>query len=548
MSDNYFKTLFLCILGSFGLLVVSHVLLRSPWMSLVAGAGPLVYYHLLYLAPRARKGLTQTAIDSVYYFGFLVTVAALGISAVTIASSGGATDINAVVFQFGVGLFATGYAVIARMHLSSLSTMVEEASPEAILDRYIKRSMEMLDNVEDAVVRTSEFSNVVISRTNEISDNARASAEKAMLDVARMFENEMKSTLALARDGITEVRGLVADTSFVTEREELARSIKATIEASTKLNIALGEYADRTREGAGASREAAVTSANLGDALLTLKSSVESLSGVDGALARASNAIAAAGQTIAEGTSQVGVAVGELTGIADAVVNIGPTFQKIKTNAKRAEDQLNALTMVSTRLDSALAGIVSTSEATGVLADGLERVGKALPALVTQSDALGTGFGLAVAASEQMARKLSSLPEQVKSVEFVTAEVARALQTIVDAIGVAAGHARELQSSTATTMPTVAGAHQLLASAGELQTTIRSLQQLLTGFGDSMRSTQSVLSDASAQIKSSVDSSADMLQADVRRASDAATMLTERLVTVAQTIIDQTRRQQGMVS
>ena len=135
MSENYFRTLFLCILSSFSLLIASHVLLYNPWMSLVAGCGPLVYYHLFYLTPRARKGLTQTAIDSVYYFGFLVTVAALGISAVTIASSGGTTDINTVVFQFGVGLFATGYAVIARMHLSSLSTMVDAASPEAILDR-----------------------------------------------------------------------------------------------------------------------------------------------------------------------------------------------------------------------------------------------------------------------------------------------------------------------------------------------------------------------------------------------------------------------------
>ena len=183
MSDNYFKTLFNCILLSFVLLIATNAMHIGPWAALASGITPLVYYHWFYLSPRAKKGLSQSAIDSVYYFGFLVTLAALGISAVAIATSGAATNINTVVFQFGVGVFATGYAVIARMHLSSISSMQSTDSIEVIMDRYVKRSLELVENVEMAVVRTADFSNIVVSKTTEVTENARISAEKVLIHV-----------------------------------------------------------------------------------------------------------------------------------------------------------------------------------------------------------------------------------------------------------------------------------------------------------------------------------------------------------------------------
>lgn len=548
MNDNYFRTLFLCILSSFSLLIASHVLLHNPWMSLVAGCGPLVYYHLLYLTPRAHKGLTQTAIDSVYYFGFLVTVAALGISAVTIASSGGMTDINTVVFQFGVGLFATGYAVIARMHLSSVSTMVNAASPEAILDRYIKRSMEMVDNVEAAVNHTSEFSKTVISRTTEISDNAKATVEKAMLDMARIFENEMRSTLALTRDGITEIRGLVADTSFVTEREELARSIKATIEASTKVNLALEDYALKSRLGAQATEQNTIVAGHLEKALAALRADINILTGNDGSLQKAASSIADAGQLIAIGTSKVGEAVQELASISGAVADTGPTFQKMKTNAKKAQEQLDTLTNVTERLDASLSGISTTAQATGTLAAELERTAKALPELTLKSEQLGACLGGAIEASQRITRHLAAMPEQVETIKTFSTDITQVLKIIGNSVEGAAIGSRELKSNFADATSVINGVTQLLASANGLQATVGALQQVLDTLTNTALATQTALSDSTLSIKRSVSTSADLLEADVKRSSAAASLLTDRLIRVAQSIIDQTRQRQGQSS
>ena len=44
----------------------------------------------------------------------LVTVAALGISAVSIARAGAASNLNTVVYQFGIGLFARLKAAYRR--------------------------------------------------------------------------------------------------------------------------------------------------------------------------------------------------------------------------------------------------------------------------------------------------------------------------------------------------------------------------------------------------------------------------------------------------
>ena len=49
-------------------------------------------------------------------------------------------------------------------------------------------------------------------------------------------------------------------------------------------------------------------------------------------------------------------------------------------------------------------------------------------------------------------------------------------------------------------------------------------------------------------MKASVSASADLLEADVKRSSEAASLLTDRLVMVVQNIIDQTSKHQELTS
>jgi hypothetical protein len=71
---------------------------------------------------------------------------------------------------------------------------------------------------------------------------------------------------------------------------------------------------------------------------------------------------------------------------------------------------------------------------------------------------------------------------------------------------------------------------------------------LLEGLAGSVRSTQTALSDSSTVIKTAVYSSTSALEADVKRSSEAATLLVDRLVRVADGVIARTQEQQRLAA
>src|SRR5262249_25424966 len=117
MGRRHRTFLFGGIIFSVATIVLTTLLKGPPALALSLGLIPLVIYHVHLTRSRADR-LSQTAIDSVYYFGFLVTVAALGASALYVAMNRNRLDFGTVALQFGLGLFATAYAVFARIHLN----------------------------------------------------------------------------------------------------------------------------------------------------------------------------------------------------------------------------------------------------------------------------------------------------------------------------------------------------------------------------------------------------------------------------------------------
>ena len=161
---------------------------------------PLAAYHLLYLRRHAANGLSSAEVDSVYYFGFLITVATLATTAFDISRHPDADTFP--LHQFAVGLLATGYAVIARMHLQAQTVTNEGAGPEQMLDNYVIRSGVLIDNLETAIVRMSTFAQTVESETMRVHERSRELLEQSVIAVARTFEEELKASLATARSSI----------------------------------------------------------------------------------------------------------------------------------------------------------------------------------------------------------------------------------------------------------------------------------------------------------------------------------------------------------
>lgn len=548
MTDSYFRRMFYCIVASVAILAGANAKNVSPLVGMVCGVLPLIYYHWFYLTPMAKGGLSQVAIDSVYYFGFLITITALGISAVSIASavanSGSPIDLGVVVYQFGAGLFATGYAVIARMHLSSIATTLADTSPDAVFDKYMQRSLQLVDNVEMAVMRTADFSTQVVSATTTVLEAARSASERAMLDVARIFENEMKSSLALTREGLTEIRALVAESSFTSEREELIKSVTTTLDATTKLNIALLEFSDSTNESDKAARQSISIMGLLNEALQKFYLNVEEIGGNNGILSQHAASIQSSTGAIEISTNNLNDSTVKLSSISESLTNIAPTFHKIKLNAKRTHDQLDALSAVVSKFEEALGTIANTASKTESMANELDRVATTMPKMAQSAEGLSAEMNAMAAASANFNKQVAEMPTHVRTMEVAGTDVKNALNEMVKSIEGAVGQSERLYDSMSKSKDTLVGANQVMTGAGEFRATVAILQNQLTGFGQSVSMIQEQLANSSKELKESISSSAEQLEADLKRSTAATALLTDRLIQVAQTVIDQTRQPQ----
>jgi DNA repair ATPase RecN len=540
-ADSFFARLKTCTFISFALLVTATAMRLPPWVAMLGGGAPLVYYHLLYLTPRAKHGLSQTAIDSVYYFGFLVTISALGVSAVSLAISAGKMPMANIAFQFGLGLMATGYAVLARMHLTSISTWVEEASPEAVLDRYVQRSRELVTNVEMASEQFVQLSSNLMKKSQEVADTARQTTEKSMLEVARMFDEELRGTLASARAGLTEIRGLVNETSFVQEREALIRNIKLTLEAVATLNKSLEEFALRAGEGARTSQATTVTSAALNDSLTLFHANLERIAATDGPLLGTAKSLGEAQAAVSEGTKAIAKTVGELADMSGTVSGIGTTYKQIKTLTAKVTEQMEALAASAERLDGATKHIEKSASASTALALGLDKAATALPGLGQQSEALEARLTNLTKTVNDVAHHLSGMPKPVDEVLARSVELTDTLGAVAQVLASISAEAKTLAGHSAQNAQSLEHAQRAAADIRDLQSTTDAVQKLISGLGTTVDRLNSSVGASTGTLKTAVDAATASLETDVKRSAETARLFSERLTDVAQIIIDRTR-------
>jgi hypothetical protein len=541
MTKSYFKMMTGCFFASFAILTVAALIDLNPLLAMLGALAPLAYYHIGFLAPQAHKGLSQTAIDSVYYFGFLVTVAALGISAMSIARGAPGQNINLIVYQFGIGLIATGYAVIARLHLSSMSAMVNEASPEALMDRYVKRSVELVTNVEMASDQLAAFSTKIVQQTTETSEATRLATQQAILESARTFQDEMRSMLASAKDSLTTIRGLVSETSFVAERKELVASMTATVAATTGLTRAIDELSAKTKAGAETAQASAERSAEVEQALASFSVQISQFGGERGVFVTASETLLDTSRSLEMcNISMADAAVG-LAEIANTVGDTGPTFKAMRTLTKKAGEQLEGLVEVCIKLESAGEQLASAAMASDSLAAGISKVTSAFSPLALTTADFNEKLSSAAKSASCLQEHIGAMPNHTAKLREMGEDVADALDQICEVIEDAVKHAATLASHTQQSSQSAEAAHRLLPRADAIASSISAFQNTLSGLTESVSTWQKAINESSVGITTSIAKSNVALENDVKRSAAAASMLTEKLVKVAETIIERTR-------
>ncbi|MEO7666175.1 MAG: hypothetical protein ABIU97_03985 [Dehalococcoidia bacterium] len=255
---TYFKAFLGAAVASLLLLLLGRTIPpTSPLATLLTvmlSVSPLIWYHLGYLRPHLNKGLSQGAVDSVYYLGFLVTLASLGLAAAGHPRGEGA--IEAILSKFALGLVATGYALLARIHLQS-------AAPDADDGDAARRATDAADSWQ----RVSASAELTLSSLGRSQDDVLRAQKVALGDLrqeqlvaVRSFVSEyqdaMKAAVREAAEEIKAVRVSAISDELAAANQELLQQLKNSASVLEEINKAYSSMSRRLGTTTAALEEA----------------------------------------------------------------------------------------------------------------------------------------------------------------------------------------------------------------------------------------------------------------------------------------------------
>jgi methyl-accepting chemotaxis protein len=535
MNKDDFKQMLRLMLLSVGLLVLGAIFLTfsnwATWMSwlvMLPGIAPLGWYHFKVLMPKAESGLPQAAIDSVYYFGFLVTVAALCISALMVGLHGAAASIDTIVMQFSAGLVATGYAVAARLHLQSRVSGTSETTLEEVMDKYVHKSIALVENVEQASQRLSEFSQKIVERTIEAAELTRLAANEKMLDVATQFSEQMSEALESARQGVHEFRVVMNSTAFAAERQQYIDSVKESVHAVRALNAGIAELVIKTQEKVKLTQQDITASTNLSGRLNEFALQVKELSGPQGLGASATSlkdscdSVNAAHATLTEATQT-------LQQLMETVELSSDTLEQVRKISKRASEQFDKLSDTSERVGNAAAQVESLAESAKNLARHVKTFDAVVETVSGTAEDFAANLEKAQTASSALDARVTQLPAQAEAIETFGARIGRSLEAIADQAEHARNSSETLAHSSASASRALEGAVRLGDSVTTLEGSMVALHKMFSDLGASVTNAQNAMHEASVEARDRLAESAQRLDQDIQRSATSVTVVAERL-------------------
>jgi len=393
---------------------------------------PLIYYHVVFLWLKRRDTPADgAAVDSVYYYGFLVTVAALAVSALDVAFDRAQND--DVLFNFGLGLGATGYAVLARMHLMSRTLVDSDSAASEVMNSYIAKTGNLVSDVETAAGRFKTFSENLLNDSTTAHSAAVTRMQEAIVGSTQTFEREIARSFAAAQAATRELREAVTDPVFATERAAFAKSLSQGTRAAKTLDTALSSIATNAQ----ASGEAYVKSKTALDAvtgaLTSLSVSLQGLVGSEGSLPNTWKNLEEAAAATSRAVTRTATSLASLNALAEQLNSTGGTIGQMRAFADATTKHLADVVAASQQLDKAVSRFNEAGEAIGKLAEALSQTEGALPVLSGEAKELvGSLASLRVSLTNAANCLESDVTRSAKASSMLTDSLVKVAETIVE--------------------------------------------------------------------------------------------------------------------
>jgi len=145
-----------------------------------------------------QESLLQQDIDSVYYFGFILTLATLGVAARTLATSSEPDNALSVVGRhFAIGLLATGYGLVGRIVLQEKRVSIDTV--DEALDK-------QLDQVSRIVREFGSTIDLFKDLKEEAVRGAIKGASGASAEVVRLISSDLEGPIVGLRNAIGDLK------------------------------------------------------------------------------------------------------------------------------------------------------------------------------------------------------------------------------------------------------------------------------------------------------------------------------------------------------
>lgn len=377
MTSDYSTVLTRCMAVSALGLATGVIFPLPAVLPFLFGMIPLVWYHLGYLQRFAGEGISQPAVDSVYYYGFLVTIGALGATAIELSIKGLNGDLTKIAFQFGLGLLATGYAVWARMHLTASSRLLDEANLEEAMNKYVARSRELVASVELATSSFESFARSLTDSSAAFASKVEGETKAAIDATTKQFRDGVSSMTKESELALQDLRGLINDSAFGAEREELRRGITGLVKTVSSLTVGMADLNASSVSGAQSVGQFATQLSQVNTHASGAVTNLTELGSSNGIVAKFCDAVRQGTNTIVEFELAAGVASASTTTLSDktstasdAMSSLSSSLKKgttsitnIATGAERFQELSEHLNIASSRLISAADNSVAAGAA-----------------------------------------------------------------------------------------------------------------------------------------------------------------------------------------
>jgi DNA repair ATPase RecN len=525
-----------------GIILVGLTVINvNPFVTFVLALLPLVAYHLLFLLPRARAGeLTSIEIDSIYYYGFLLTIVALATSALTIVLRGVQNSLPIVGAQFGLGLLATGYAVAARIHLLMVSRTVEITDEGSVIEAYVSRSRDLISSIELASSSFDSYARSLQDRAIAAAEASQARSEAMLSEAAKTFRLGIAAALEEASASITEIRELLNDAAFKAERAELQKSVQGSVAAVTKLNVALEQMASVS----GASAQSAGELSGALDSVVQraglMSERLDHLTADDGALSSFDDRLRSSVQRISESVAELQLTSGQFSSMAASASELTGELSSLKTASSGVAKSLQPLGPAVERIervvqslesaDGALSSMETNSTSTAAALEGMQSSLSALLPLLNQFSDVGQR---ATPTLESMSNHVAQLEELAAALS----PVAISMKDIADVLG---GHVEQLRQTASANDQLVASIGRTVEIAPELGGAVASIPASLRSVQEAMEKTSASMASSADQLENAVGRTSVSLNETAATSADYLRQVAESLSGLASFIIERT--------